>query len=124
MRRVLANAGQVERGLMRIRRWMQKLGSEEPGFESTASHFLARLPSRHGGIQRCGRPACSIRRTSRRMAGHLRPDQCAPYTPGAQRRAERVLLPPGGWGDAAGEGEITYIPWMEEKYEQTFRDNH
>ncbi|MBC8264957.1 MAG: putative DNA binding domain-containing protein [Anaerolineales bacterium] len=40
-------AEQVGRGLMRIHRWMQELGSEEPGFESTASHFLVRLPSRH-----------------------------------------------------------------------------
>jgi ATP-dependent DNA helicase RecG len=39
---------QVGRGLMRIQRAMRDLGSSEPRFETSSSHFIVTLPSRHG----------------------------------------------------------------------------
>ncbi len=40
-------AEQVGRGLVRIQRDMRELGAPEPRFESTSSHFIVTLPSRH-----------------------------------------------------------------------------
>lgn len=38
---------EVERGLIRIRREMEHLGSEEPNFEAGEAYFQVTLPSRH-----------------------------------------------------------------------------
>jgi predicted HTH transcriptional regulator len=55
--RTLREWGKMEeigRGLLRIRRELHQLGSEEPQFESETEWFQVTLPSRHRGLVRSG----------------------------------------------------------------------